>query len=330
MTTAERGLRPIHAPERRGGINKKLAALALTGVVAAGGIGIWATNQGQETDSAEPTTPIGGAIGLPIENTPRPLQTEVIVNTPKPTEVVKETPKPIETPALSMEQMASNFAFDYWYSLLSKPQEKDNGSSYFYFTPTRQNTGEWEHNIDIIKSGGLPDLPLVVNWTGGEIYYPTENTEKGLAIKTQGTIIFTNIKFETVSIGLSGEDKKEGITWKGNVFLNYDLSYAENQYWPSSNDIPLVNTESLKTWLNKKESEPLLPMSDTLNTSYDAELVVLKNGKWEYVNKDVYSNLDIPLAQIKKPSGIISDLQLCQSPTSFSACQIIYKDSPYN
>lgn len=100
MATVERGLRPTHIPERKGGINKRIAALALTGVIAAGGAGIWAASQQGEQPRPQPTTPggIGGSPTPEVTPTITIAPTETPVVTPSPEVTPTPTPEPTPTP----------------------------------------------------------------------------------------------------------------------------------------------------------------------------------------------------------------------------------------
>lgn len=90
-------------PEKKGfSINRKLAAIALTGSIAASGIGIWAAANQGEQNKPEPT-PVGGIGNVPTpspEITPRPTLSNP---TESPVVIVTPSPSPVETPEPTKE-----------------------------------------------------------------------------------------------------------------------------------------------------------------------------------------------------------------------------------
>lgn len=254
------------------------------------------------------------------EKTPKP--------TPKPTPLPTEAPTPTENIQNSMEQEASNEALRNWLTTFLATQESD-GNTYNVFAPGNIDIPSIQKTYETLAQGLESDTPITFSWSGGEAFYTDSDNKKALGIKTAGEIEITNIKLTTYKDNLTNKQKSEGVTWAGQTILQFDFTYAENQYHPSS-DAKGEDVELVKEWLKEPDAGTLLPKSDVKTVVYDPQTFIFANGTWSLVNPEIY-NADGwgPLKGLRLPVGAIANPKWC-SPNAESSCQILAQDPPYN
>lgn len=242
------------------------------------------------------------------------------IPTPEPIQSILETPRPTEAP-LSMEQQASNAVFDHWFSLLNTTQKVDHGQNVFFLKTEILNLGAWKDNIEKIKNGGTTDEQLIVDWVGGELYYENSGL-KASGIKSQGRFIVINPRLSTQAfVGITNAQRSQGITWAGETTFQFDVGWAENQYWPVK-DL-YVNPKIVEKWILQREPEDLVQNSpiNTVTFSHD---VVFKDGKFTDIDINEYAGIGFaPLGgSVEKPVAMMGDPFLCQNPDAVSTCQV--------
>lgn len=260
MATLEHGLRQKQIQEGQGRINKKLAALALTGAMALGGIGIFAGSQQGEQTRPEPT-PISGGIANPNE-------------TQKP--ATEATIQPAETENQGPEVDLGHFAVNTWLETLSSKQKSDKNDKFFNLSV--ENKEEWQVNVQKLDDGKTISDPLKVSWLGG--YTSSWNDQGGTFVghKVQGKVEFNNISFTAEDQQLSSADVANGVDYKGTVTINYVERYYNNYYEPSTS-IGDENKENVVNWIHSKENQED-NFSDWNEGTFTLP-VVFKNDKWE-------------------------------------------------
>lgn len=247
-----------------------------------------------------------------------PIQTPNF-ETPQPTQVAKETPQSTETP-LSMEQLASNAVFDHWLSLLNKTQKISSTTDIFFLKTEAINFDAWKENIEKIKHGDTINDQLTVDWIGGGLYYDNSGS-KASGIKSQGRFMITNLRLTTeAAVGVTNAQRDQGITWAGTTTFEYDVAWAENQYWPTNGDL-YVKPNVVEKWILQKEPENLLDNSP-INTVTLRHDVVLKDGKFIDIDTKEYADDYPPLTHVEKPVVVMGDPSFCQNPNAVSTCRV--------
>lgn len=306
MATLERGIKPRSIQEKKGGINKKFAALALTGAVALGGIGIFASQQGEQT-KPEPT-PITGGIGNPNES-----------NNPTKTSSPTETEKNQE---ISAEQLTVNS----WLDMLSGKQELEENNKYLNFEIKNQEF--WQNFIENMNNNGDQPDPLNVSWTGGYISPSPIADGKFSGHKMSGEIEFSNVFVSIDEQEITSADKANGYTFKGLAEISYAERFSNNFIEPENqNDVG--NKDDVLAWIHQAET-----LDSHFSDWKDGSIkfpVAMVNGEWVADTqslmreatgrpKDSYNGFLIPFESYYSIG--------CgeEQPT----CKIIYKDLPYN
>jgi hypothetical protein len=261
-TQIERGLRPVHIPDKKSGINKKIAALALTGAIAMGGIGMFAANQQGEQTRPEPT-PISGGVGNPNEsNNPTVIKTSSPEATPSETENNPENDLGV-------------FAINTWLDTLSSKQQVDENDKFLDFNI--QNKEEWQHLMENLNNTGNPAEPLKVSWLGGFTSPSVIEDNKFAGHKVSGEVEFNNVVLSADEQELTAADKANGYTYKGLV----KIAYAErfyNYYYEPSNQNNIGNKENVVEWIHQPEEQ-----NPNFTQWTDGSIkfpIALVNGKW--------------------------------------------------
>lgn len=241
--------------------------------------------------------------------------------TPRPTQIQVETPRPTEA-QLSMEQQASNAVFNNWFSLLNKTQVNDGGPNVFYLKTEILNDDGWQGNLDKIKRGQTATDPIIADWVGGEVYYSDGSKKQASGIKSQGWLMITNPRLKTqASVGITNKQKSEGITWAGQTILQFDVTWAENQYWPSNGDL-YTKPSIVKDWVLQKQPDELAQNSP-ISHSVITHNVIFKNGVFIDLDANKYADTAYPpLGDVQKPIFMMGDPAFCQNPDAVSSCQV--------
>jgi hypothetical protein len=222
-------------------------------------------------------------------------------------------------------------AFASWYALLNKIQSNEDLPIGGYYLRTEiYNSSEWQHNVEIVKRGGAQDSDLKVVWVGGQVYVEHIGSDTYLGTKSQGGLTVRGISSSVEPGQITNGDKSAGVTWDGQIVISYDVSWAENEFWPADNT-PASSLSNLKTWIVAWEQDPYWESSAFAPVKY-VVAVVLQGGQW-MVRSAAFTEgrpqLGDPLSGVQKVFPWMGDPRVCQDPNVSSSCQLIRKTITY-
>lgn len=302
--------RPINTPisERKSGINKKLAAVLLTGSLAlGGGLAIYGGNQNKD-DSPQPS-PIIGGIGN--EN-----------KTPNPTEnIAAPTPEQQQN---TERQQAIKSAIDTWITTLNSGEQTRtvDGALYnLHITETlsvnARNIEEWESQIPDLINGDKTSSPLEVEWHGGVYTYDDNTPNQSIGSKTTGEIEINNATVDNIQEHeLTDADKANGISWHGYIRVSYIERYRSNFYGGTD----YGDYEKVSNWVKSPEKNSFPDFSSWEEAHIDIEVSKVNND-WSTLilnnqrRGTIFNGMDMFEGYIM-PADFFDNYN-CDAPTSF-------------
>jgi hypothetical protein len=307
MATIEQrlGQRPIQ--EKKNGINKRLAALALTGAIALGGVGAFIGSQQGEHATPEPT-PISGGVGNTNQETPGAIDNNSgAVDSEG--EVGSETdPKA--------------FTINTWLDMLSSKQSSDENDKYLNFEI--KNKDEWKSSM---TDSGNQTEPLKVSWVGGFTTPSPIEDGKYYGNKMVGSAEFNNVTLTVNEQEISAADKANGYTFKGVAKISYAERYS-NTFFQPENQEDTGERDSVLQWIHApQEGEATFTEWEDESVKFPIALV---NGKWTAKLDNLYQEANsTPVEDYNDFLMPIKSFYTVGCGEQQESCKIVHQDLPY-